>query len=119
MATLKIRLKSHKMPPFRLVRLDIRRLRDENVADEYKRELAKRLSELNDSDDLEKLWTYFKTQILTVSESCLRGTPGMSKSFLTKETLNTIGKSPKGRLEGKTGQYLKLKREAVHAMRKD
>ena len=52
-------------------------------------------------------------------ESCLRDTPGTSKSFLTKETLNTIEESRRARPEGRTGQYWELKREAVRTVRKD
>ena len=48
------------------------------------------LGEPDDSDDPEKLWTDFKTNVLKVSESWLRDTPETSKSFLTKETLNII-----------------------------
>ena len=54
-ATLKLRLKSHKMAPSNQVRLDVHRLRDESVAQEYKRVLAESLVEPNDPDDLEKL----------------------------------------------------------------
>ena len=44
---------------------------------------------------------------------------GVSKSFLTKQTLNIIKESRRARLEGRTGQYRKLKREAVRAVRRD
>ena len=44
-ATLKIRLKSRTMAPSRQVRLDVRRLRDEIIAQEYKRELAESLGD--------------------------------------------------------------------------
>ena len=40
----------------------------------------------------------------------------MSKSFLTKETLNIFEKSRRARLEGRTGQYRDMKREAVRAV---
>ena len=118
-ATLKIRLKSRKMAPSNRVRLDVRRLRDESVAQQYKRELAGSLGEPKDSDDPEKLWTDFKTKVLEVSESCLRDISGTSKSFLTKETLNTIEESRRARLERRTGQYRELKREAVRAVKSD
>ena len=65
---LKIRLKSRKVAPSNQVRLDVRRLRYESVAQEYERELAESLGEPNDSDDPEKLWTDFKTKVLKVSE---------------------------------------------------
>ena len=87
-ATLKIRLKSRKMAPSDQVRLDARRFRDESVAQscQYKRELAESLGQPNDSDDPQKLFTDFKTEVLKVSERCLRDTSETSKSFLTKET---------------------------------
>ena len=50
------------------------------------------------------------TQIMKVSDSFLQGTPEMSKSFLTKETLNTIEESRRVRLEARTRQYRELKR---------
>ena len=83
---------SRKMVPSKQVRLDVRRLLDESVAQEYKRELAESLGELDDSDDPTKFLNDFKTKVLKVSESCLRDTPGTSKNFLTKdkETLNII-----------------------------
>ena len=119
MATLKIRLKSRKMAPSNRVRLDVRRLRDEGVAQQYERELAESLGEPNDSDDPEKLWTDLKTKVLKVSESSLRDACGTSKSFSTEETLNTIAGSRRDRNEGRTGQHRELKREAVSAVRRD
>ena len=100
-ATLKKRLEFRKMAPSNRVRLDFRGLLPESVAQEYKRELAGSLTEHNDSSDPEKLWSDFKIQFLKMSESCLRDTPGTSKSFLTKETLNIIEESRRARLEGK------------------
>ena len=70
----------------------------------YKRELAESPVVPNDSNDPEKLWTDFKTEVLKASECCLRDTPGTSNSFLTKETLNIIEKSRRARLEGRTVQ---------------
>ena len=89
------------MPPSNQVRLDVRRLRDESVAQKYERKIAESLGEPNDSDDPENLRTDYKTKILKLSgELCARyiGTPGTSKSFLTKETLNTIEESRRARL---------------------
>ena len=77
------------------------------------------LGQSDDPDDPEKFWTHSKTQILKMSESCLRGTPGTSNSFLIKKTLKTIEGSRKARLGGKTVQYRELKRQAVRAVRSD
>ena len=84
-ASLKIGLKSRKMAPSNQVRLDVRRLRDESIANVYKQELVESLGGPKDPDVPEKLWTDFKTKIPKVSEGCLRGTPRTPKNFLTKE----------------------------------
>ena len=76
------------MAPSKQVRLEVenklnkfRRLRDERFGQVCKGEFAESLGEPNDSDNPEKFWTDFNTKILKVSGSCLRGTPGTSKSF--------------------------------------
>ena len=51
-----------------------------------------------------------------MSECCLRDTSRTSKNFLTKETLNIIEDTRGVRIEGRTGQYRELKREAVCAV---
>ena len=107
------------MAPSNRVRVDVRRLRNESVAQEYKRDLPESLGEPDDSDDPEKFWIEFMTKFLEVSESCLRDTRGMFKSFLTKEPMNIIEESRRSRLEGKTGQYREVKREAVRAVRRN
>ena len=66
---------------------------------EYKRQLAERPGEPNDSDDPEKLWTDYNTIVLKVSEGFMRDTPGKSKSFMTKDTVNIIEESRRARLE--------------------
>ena len=70
LATVLLRPPSGHRPGRRQAR-HARILRDESVAQEYKRELAERLGGPNDSDDPEKLWTDFKAKVLKVSESCL------------------------------------------------
>ena len=66
------------MAPFSQVRVDVHRLRDESVAQEYTRKLPEILGEFVDSKDPEKLCVDLKTQILKVSETCLRNTFGTS-----------------------------------------
>ena len=106
---------SYKMAPSNQVWLDVRRLRDESAAQRLQRGTCGKSRILNVSDDPERLWTYFKTKVLKVSESCLRtsGTFGTSENFLTKETLNIIEENHRARLEARTGQYRELEREAV------
>ena len=49
----------------------------------------------------------------------MRSTPGTFRSVLTKETLKIIEESRWARVDGKTGRYLELKREAARALRRD
>ena len=69
------------MAPSNPVRLDIRRLRDEGVAQEYKQERAESLGKPEDSADPEKFWTDFKTKVLMVSKGNLRDIPGTYQNF--------------------------------------
>ena len=80
-ATLQIRLNSRKMKASNQVLLVACGLRDGSVAKEFKREQAESLGEPVASDDPEILWLDFKINVLKVSSSCLRDTPGTSKSF--------------------------------------
>ena len=89
-ATLKIRLKSRNMVQSNRLRLDVRRLRDESVAQEYKWKFVESSDEFNDSDDIEKLQTDFKIQNLKVSLSCLRGIHRTSRSFLIWDFLEHL-----------------------------
>ena len=68
------------------VRLNVRLHRDENVAYEYERGLVESFIELHDWDP-EQLRIGLKTQILKMSESCLRGEPKTAKRFLAEENL--------------------------------
>ena len=70
--------------------LDVRRLRDESVAQEYKWKFVESSDEFNDSDDIEKLQTDFKIQNLKVSLSCLRGIHRTSRSFLIWDFLEHL-----------------------------
>ena len=108
-ATLKIRFKSRRMASTSKVYWDVGRLRDDSVAQEYNRKRAESSNKLVNSDDTEKLWNDYKKRIIKVSETCLQGTPRMSKSFLTKQTLKTIEKIA-CLDEYETGQHRKLKR---------
>ena len=80
------------MAPSSRVRLEVLRLRDESVAQEYERELAESLGEPNDPDDPEKLWTDFKTKILKVGR------------LFARYSWNVRGLSDQGDLENNRGE---------------
>ena len=69
-ATLKLQFKSGSMVPFR-PRLDIGKLKDERVAEEFANRLSGDLGGLVTLGNPEELWITFKTTILEFAGGCL------------------------------------------------
>ena len=69
-ATLKLQLKSRRMVPSQ-PRLDVGKLKDERVAEEFANRLSGDLGSLGALGDPEQLWSAFKTTILDVASGCL------------------------------------------------
>ena len=69
-ATLKLHRKSRRMVPSQ-PRLDVGKLKDERVAEEFANRLSSDLGWLGALGDPEKLWSVFKTTILGVDGVCL------------------------------------------------
>ena len=65
-ATLKLHLKSRRMAPFQ-PRLDVGKLKDERVAEEFSNRLSGDLGGLGALGDPEELWSAFNTTILDVA----------------------------------------------------
>ena len=80
-ATLKLQLKSRKMVPSQ-PRLDVGKLKDERVAQEFANRLSGDLGGLNALENPEELWSAFKTIILDVAGGCL-GTHRRAKIILS------------------------------------
>ena len=83
--TVKLHLKSRRMVPSQ-ARLDVGKLKDERVAEEFANRLSGDLGGLGALRDPEELWSAFKTTILEVSGGCLRTHHQVKKNFLSRET---------------------------------
>lgn len=118
-ATLKLRIKSKRMPRSGQLKLDLDSLKDARVAEEFALGLGEGLRDLGDSDDPEVLWGGFKTTTLEVAGRCL-GTPCRArKSFVSAETLDIIEKSRRARLDGRAELSRELRRATVRSLRMD
>ena len=116
-ATLKLRLRVPRRPDAGQIRLDVGRLRDPQVAEAYSKSLMERLDGLDTSGDAQDLWAGFRDSVLAAaSDSIPRVTRGR-RSVLSEETAAIIDESRKARLSGNTGQYRKLRREAIRAVK--
>ena len=69
-ATLKLHLKSRRMVPS-LPRLDVDKLKDERVAEEFANIMSGDLGGLGALGNPEELWSAFKTTVLDVAGGCL------------------------------------------------
>ena len=69
-ATLKLQLKSRRMVPSQL-RMDVGKLKDERVAEEFANRLSGDLGGLSDLGEPEELWSAFKITVLDVAGRCL------------------------------------------------
>ena len=69
-ATLKLQLKSGRMAPSQL-RLDVGKLKDERVAEEFANKLSGDFGGLSALENPEEMWSAFKTTIIDVAGGCL------------------------------------------------
>ena len=88
-ATLKLHLKSRRMVPSQ-PRLDVGKLKDERVAEEFANRLRGDLWGLDALEDPEELWSAFKTTALDVAGRYLGTHRRVKKNFVSQETLDTI-----------------------------
>ena len=91
-ATLKLQLISGRMVPSQ-PRLDVVKLKDERVAEEFANRLSGDLWCLDALGNLEQLWSAFKTTILDVAGGCLGTHQRAKKNFVSQGTLDTIDQS--------------------------
>ena len=85
MATLKLHLKSRRMVPSQ-PRLDVGKLKDERVAEEFANRLSGALGGLGALGDPEELWSAFKTTVLDVAGGCLGTHRRAKKNFVSRDT---------------------------------
>ena len=93
-ATLKFQHKSGRMVPSQL-RLDVGKLKDERVAEEFANRLSGDIGALGNP---EELWSAFKTTILDVAGGCLETHRRAKMNFVSQGTLDTIDQSHRASL---------------------
>ena len=99
-ATLKLHLKSRRMVPSQ-PRLDVGKLKDERVAEEFANKLSGDLGGLGALRGPEELWSAFKTTILDIAGGCLGTHRRVTNNFVSQGTLDTIEQSGRARLNGR------------------
>ena len=118
LGTLKLQLKSRRMVTSQ-PRLDVGKLKDERVADEFANRLSGDLGGLGALGNPEELWSAFKTTILDVVGGCLGIHCRAKKNFVSQGTLDTIDQSRRARLNGRAELFRELRRKTVRALRVD
>ena len=117
-ATLKLQLKFRRMVPSQ-PRLDVSKLKDERVAEEFANRLSGDLGGLGALGDPEELWSAFKTTVPDVAGRCLGTHRRAEKNFVSQGTLDTIDKSHRARLNGRAELFRELRRKTACALRVD
>jgi len=82
-------------------RLDVGKLKDERVAEEFANRLSGDLGGLGALGNPEELWSAFKTTILDVAGGCLGTHHQAKKKLVSQGTLDTIDQSSRARLNGR------------------
>ena len=103
-ATLKLQLKSRRMVPSQ-PRLDVGKLKDDRVAEEFANKLSGDVGDLGALGDPEELWSAFTTTVLDVAGGCLGTHRRVKKNFVSQGTLDTIDQSRRARLHGRAEQF--------------
>ena len=87
-------------------RLDVGKLKDERVSEEFAYGLSGDLGGLGALGNPEELWSAFKTTIVDVASGCLGTHQWAKKNFASQGTLDTIDQSHRVRLNGRAEMFL-------------
>ena len=96
--------------------LDVGKLKDERVAEEFANMLSGDLGGLAALGISEELWSTFKTTVLYVAGRCLVTHRRAKKTFVSKWTLDTIDQSRRARLNGRAELFRELRYKTVRAL---
>ena len=89
--------------------LDVGKLKDERVAEEFANRLSGDTGGLRALGGPEELWSAFKTTVLDVAGGCLGTHRRAKKNFLSQGTLDTIDQSRRARLNGRAELFMELR----------
>ena len=117
-ATLKLHLKSRRIVPSQ-PRLDVGKLKDERVAEEFANRLSGDLGGLDALGGPEELWSAFKTTNLDVAGECFGTHRRAKKNFVSQGTLNTIDQSQRARLNGRAELFRELWHKTLRVLKAD
>ena len=92
-------------------RLDVGKLKDERVAEEFANRLSGDFGGVGALGDREELWSAFKTTVLDVAGGCLGTDRRATKNFVSQGTLDTIDKSRRARLNGRAKLFRELRQK--------
>ena len=100
-------------------RLNVGKLKDERVAEEFANRLSGDLGGLGALGNPKELWSAFKTTILDVAGGCV-GTHCMAKkNFVSQGTLDTNEQRHRARLNGRAELFSELRHKTVCVLRAD
>ena len=118
-ATLKLQLTSGRMVPSQ-PRLDVGKLKDEKVAEEFANRPNGDLGVLGGLGNPEELWSEFKTTVLDVAGGCLQTHRRTKKNFVSQGTRHWIPLiSRRARLNGRVELFNEWRHKTVHVLRVD
>ena len=118
-ATLKIHVRSKKIPRCDFPRFHLEKLREPACAQEYAVAVSNRFEVLGTLEDPEELWDTLKRETLKATEECVGKRPRSRSGVASEETLRTIEESRAARLAGNLDQYRTLSRRTRALLRRD
>ena len=110
--TLKLHLKSRRMVPSQ-PRLDVGKLKNERVAEEFANKLSGDLRSLGALGGPEELWSAVKTTVFDVAGGCLGTHRAAKNNFVSQGTLDTIYQSHRAMLNGRAELFRELRCKTV------
>ena len=118
-ATLRIHVKSKKIPRCNSPRFHLEKLRDPTCAQEYAVAVSNRFEVLGALEDPGELWDAFKRETLKATEECVGERPRSRSGVASGETLEAIEESRAARLAGNLDHYRTLSRRTRALLRRD
>ena len=118
-ATLKLHVKSRRIPRCDHTVFHLEKLKDLACAHEYAVTVSNQFEVLGTLEDPVELWDTFKRETLNAAKRCIGERPRSRGGFVSAETLENIEKSRAARLAGSRDQYRTLSRRSRTLLRRD
>ena len=118
-ATLKLHVKSRRIPRCNHTVFHLEKLKDLTCAHEYAVTVSNRFEVLDTLEDPVELWDTFKRETLEAARGCIGERPRSRGGFASAETLDSIEESRAARLAGNRDQYRALSRRTRTLLRRD